>query len=309
MQKPHPRTLIVLAGPTASGKTDLGIWLAQALETEILSADSRQCYKELDIGVARPSALELQQVPHHFIASHSIHDSVNAGVYETYGLNILERLFKEHAVVLAVGGTGLYIKALTEGMDPMPPVEATVRQAVIQSYQQNGLSWLQSAVALEDPLFFAQAEQSNPQRLMRALEFIRTTGTSIVAFRKNKKQIRDFRVIYIGLTLPREELYQRINTRVEMMLEMGLEKEVHALYPYRQLNALQTVGYREWYPYFEGQADLLSVKQSIQQSTRHYAKRQITWFNRQEEFNWFSPADRENILSCIKSQLNGSDSV
>ncbi|UAY54447.1 tRNA (adenosine(37)-N6)-dimethylallyltransferase MiaA [Arachidicoccus terrestris] len=309
MQLPHPRTLVVLAGPTASGKTALGIWLAKAFGTEILSADSRQCYRELEIGVARPSPEELHLVPHHFIATHSIQEIVNAGTFAAYGLKTLNQLFKEHSVVLAVGGTGLYIKALTEGIDAMPSIPASIRETVIQQYQQNGLEWLQSRIALEDPLFWEQAEKMNPQRLMRALEFIRTTGTSIVAYRKNKKQDRGFQVINIGLATPRDVLYQRINTRVDIMMAQGLEKEVRTLYPFRHLNALQTVGYREWYPYFEGKTDLLSVKETIQRNTRHYAKRQITWFKKQEDFKWFSPTDKENILSCIKSQLNGPDSV
>lgn len=302
-------TLVVLAGPTASGKTALGIWLAQALKTEILSADSRQCYRELNIGVARPTPAELAQIPHHFIASHSIHDSLNAGAYATYGLKILEQIFKRHPVALAVGGTGLYIKALTEGMDVMPPVAKEVREQITLQYQQNGMTWLQSAVAMEDPLFWQQAEQMNPQRLMRALEFIRATGSSIVEFRKSQKQNRNFKVIRIGLELPREALYERINTRVNLMVAQGLEKEVRELYPFRHLNALQTVGYKEWYPFFEAQSDLSTVKETIQRNTRHYAKRQMTWFKKQEDFKWFSPADKENILSCIKSELHGPDPV
>lgn len=309
MQITQPRTLVVLAGPTASGKTALGIWLARVFGTEILSADSRQCYRELNIGVARPSPGELSQVRHHFIASHSIHDTVNAGIYADYGLKILDRLFQEHAVVLAVGGTGLYIKALTEGIDTMPPTPAPVREAVITAYRQGGLTWLQQHVAAEDPLFWAQAEQKNPQRLMRALEFIRANGTSITAYQKNKKQTRNFKIIHIGLELPRTTLYERINSRVDVMLEQGLENEVRDLYPLRHLNALQTVGYKEWYPYFEGQTGLSGVKEAIQRNTRHYAKRQMTWFKKQEDFTWFSPADKENILSCIKSQLHGSDPV
>jgi len=309
MQLSHPRTLVVLAGPTASGKTDLGIWLAKAFRTEILSADSRQCYKQLDIGVARPSSEELRQVPHHFIDSHSIHETVNAGIYAQYGLRKLEALFKDHAVVVAVGGTGLYIKALTQGIDAMPATPPQIREAIIQQYHLGGLPWLQATIAKEDPVFWQQAEQMNPQRLMRALEFIRTTGSSITQFRKNQKQTRDFKVIYIALDLPREILYNRINQRVDMMLEQGLEKEVRDLYSFRHLNALQTVGYKEWYPYFEKQTDLISVKETIQRNTRHYAKRQLTWFKKQEDFNWFSPADKENILSFIKSQLDGPGSI
>ena len=300
------RTLIVLAGPTASGKTALGIYLAKQLGAEILSADSRQCFKELNIGVARPSLEELAEVPHHFIASHSIHDTVNAGVYEQYGLKVLEGLFQKSPIALAVGGTGLYIKALTEGIDPMPTIPEEIRNRIDLDYQQQGLGWLQQQVASEDPLFWQSAEQLNPRRLMRALEFIRATGTSITTYQKNQKQTRDFNMINIAIEMPRPLLYDRINQRVEIMIKEGLEAEVRALYPLKDLNALQTVGYREWYPYFEGLQDLSQVTAEIQKNTRHYAKRQMTWFKKQEDFLWFSASDRENILSCIKSNLNGS---
>lgn len=294
------KTLVVLAGPTASGKTDLGIYLARQLGTQILSVDSRQCYRELSIGVARPSGEELAAVPHHFIASHSIHDEVNAGIFAQYGLGILNKLFEQHDVVLAVGGTGLYIKALTSGIDAMPRVEDEIRQQILQQYQLKGLSWLQGAVQKEDPLFWASAEQMNPQRLMRGLEFMRGTGRSIIEFRTHEKQKRDFQVLSIALDLPREVLYDRINRRVIAMTDQGLQEEVKRLYPLRHLNALQTVGYREWYPYFEGHISLEKVIETIQKNTRHYAKRQLTWFRKQEDFQWFSPLDREKILNCIQ---------
>ncbi|SEA11485.1 tRNA dimethylallyltransferase [Arachidicoccus rhizosphaerae] len=297
------KTLVVLAGPTASGKTALGIWLARQFQTEILSADSRQCYKQLNIGVARPSPEELAAVPHHFIASHDIQENLNAGWYESYGLRELDQLFKKHSVVLVVGGTGLYIKALTEGMDIMPSIPPELREAVTLAYHTSGLSWLQGAVQKEDPLFWQSAEQMNPQRLMRALEFIRATGESIMTYRKQQKQPRDFQVISIALDLPREVLYERINDRVDIMIKEGLEKEVQHLYPMRHLNALQTVGYKEWYPYFEGACTLDQVREKIQQNTRHYAKRQVTWFKKQQDFLWFSPADKEKILNCIQSRI------
>ncbi|GAB3347253.1 tRNA (adenosine(37)-N6)-dimethylallyltransferase MiaA [Arachidicoccus ginsenosidivorans] len=302
--RPFQRTLVVLAGPTASGKTALGIWLAKAFNTEILSADSRQCFKELNIGVARPDEEELAQVPHHFIASHSIYDKVNAGVFANYGLELLDRLFKKHRIVFMVGGTGLYIKALTEGIDQMPATPDHIREAITQQYQLQGLAWLQRAVQQEDPIFWQQAEKMNPQRLMRGLEFIRTTGNSITAFRKNEKQPRDFQVLNIALDLPREQLYERINQRVDVMIAQGLENEVRDLYPLRHLNALQTVGYKEWYDYFEGRTSLSAVSALIQQNTRHYAKRQITWFKKQQDFRWFCPSDKENILTCIQSHIN-----
>ena len=303
LEEKSGKTLVVLAGPTASGKTALGIWLARQFNTEILSADSRQCYQELNIGVARPNPEELAAVPHHFIASHSIHDHVNAGYYETYGLQLLSRLFEQHRIVFVVGGTGLYIKALTEGMDRMPEIPVSIRDQITAAYKTNGLCWLQAAVQKEDPLFWQSAEQKNPQRLMRGLEFIRSTGQSIIAYRKNQQKPRDFQVIHLALDLPRETLYDRINQRVTLMMEAGLEGEVRTLYPLRHLNALQTVGYKEWYPYFEGSGSLDSVKEKIQQNTRHYAKRQITWFKKQQDFLWFSPEDKEKILHCIQSRI------
>ena len=309
MQLPHSPTLVVIAGPTASGKTALGVWLASLFKTEILSADSRQCFRELNIGVARPSIEELSQIKHHFIASHSIFQPVNAGIYSAYGLKILKQLFRGHRVVIAVGGTGLYIKALTEGIDTMPPISAEIRQDIIGEYASQGLPWLQSAVAREDPVFWRQAERSNPQRLMRALEFIRSHGTSIVNFHSHQKQSRSFNVINIALDLPRDLLYDRINQRVDIMIRQGLEAEVRGLYALRHLNALQTVGYKEWFPYFENAADLIQVTENIKRNTRHYAKRQVTWFKKQEAFQWFSPSDKENILSFIKSTLDGPDSV
>lgn len=306
---PHNPTVVVIAGPTASGKTALAIWLAEKLGTQILSADSRQCYQELNIGVARPSPEELLQVHHYFIASHSIQETVNAGSYATYGLKVLDELFERFGIVLVVGGTGLYLKALIEGVDDMPPIPMSIRQGVTEQYNKNGLPWLQQEIRLQDPAFWAQAEQANPQRLMRGLEFKLATGTSILEFRKNEPQQRNFKVIKIGLELPRAILYERINLRVDQMLVAGLEKEVQGLLPFRDLNALQTVGYKELFDYFDLKTGRAKAIESIKQNTRHYAKRQMTWFKKDENFQWFDPSDKENILSCIKSAVNGDHSL
>lgn len=306
---PHNPTVVVIAGPTASGKTALAIWLAEKLGTQILSADSRQCYQELNIGVARPSPEELRQVHHYFIASHGIQETVNAGSYAAYGLKVLDELFERFGIVLVVGGTGLYLKALIEGVDDMPPIPMSIRQGVTEQYNKNGLPWLQQEIRLQDPTFWAQAEQANPQRLMRGLEFKLATGTSILEFRKNEPQQRNFKVIKIGLELPRAILYERINLRVDQMLAAGLEKEVQGLLPFRDLNALQTVGYKELFDYFDLKTGRAKAIESIKQNTRHYAKRQMTWFKKDENFQWFDPSDKENILSCIKSAVNGDHSL
>lgn len=294
--------LIVIAGPTACGKTALAINVANHYNTAILSADSRQCYKELNIGVARPSVQELAAAPHYFIASHSVHEPVNAALYEAYALNTLQHLFKKHNVVVVTGGTGLYIKALLEGLDDIPETDENIRKEIAAQYQTLGMSWLQQQLMLEDALFAAQGEMQNPQRMMRALEIVRHTGQSIINFRNKHKKEREFTAIQIALTLPREILYERINKRVDAMIERGLESEAKSLLPYKNLNALQTVGYKEFFDYFDGKQTLDRTIELIKQNTRHYAKRQITWFKKQQEMLWL-PADDERVAQKIYTLL------
>jgi len=282
-------TVYIIVGPTAVGKTSFSIALAQYLKTEIISADARQCYSELNIGVARPSLEELSKVPHHFIASHSVNDTINAQVFENYALAKTEEIFKTHHSVVMVGGTGLYIKAFSEGLDMIPDIDPAIRAHIIAQYDKLGLRWLQKEVSVKDPLYFAKGEQQNPQRLMRALEVILGTGASILSFQTKNKITRPFEIVKIGLELPREQLYERINQRVLTMVESGLEQEVSALAPQYHLNALQTVGYSEWLPYFEGSNSKEKVIENIQQNTRHYAKRQMTWFKKDPEIIWHSP--------------------
>lgn len=283
-------TVIIIAGPTAVGKTDLAVSLAQTLQTEIISADSRQCYREISIGVARPSEAALAAVPHHFIASHSIHETVNAGVFEQYALDKTRQLFQQHPYVVMVGGTGLYIRAFCEGMDDMPDISPAIRKQIITQYETHGLAWLQEQLKTRDPGFWAQAEQQNPQRLMRALEVLESSGQSITRFRKAATVERPFRVITIGLELPRPLLYERIDQRVVQMMEMGLLDEVKALYPYKHLNALQTVGYSELMDFLDGKTTLERAVELIQQNTRHYAKRQMTWFKKNSSIQWMNAA-------------------
>ena len=279
-------TVYIIVGPTAVGKTSFAISLAQHLKTEIISADARQCYAELSIGVARPSLEELSQVPHHFIASHSVNETVNAQVFENDALAKADELFKTHHSVVMVGGTGLYIKAFCEGLDLIPAIDPAIREDIIKQYEKLGLRWLQKEVSVKDPMYWAKGEQQNPQRLMRALEVMLGTGASIVSFQIKNKITRPFNIVKVGLELPRAQLYERINQRVISMVENGLETEVRNLLPQNHLNALQTVGYSEWAPYFEGNLSKEKVIENIQQNTRHYAKRQMTWFKKDPEIIW-----------------------
>ena len=282
-------TVHIVVGPTAVGKTKYAIELAQKLNTEIISADARQCYQELNIGVARPSNEELAQVKHHFIASHSIQDTVNAGVFEAYALAKATDLIAKYGSAVMVGGTGLYIKAFVEGMDQIPAIDPAIRNQIQQDLTSKGMEWLQDQVQKLDPAYWAsadQGEQQNTQRLSRALEVITGTGQSILSFQQQTKKLRPFNIQKIGLEMPRAQLYDRINHRVLQMAQMGLEEEVKALRPQFHLNALQTVGYQEWLPYLEGNQPKEQVLQAIQQNTRHYAKRQMTWFKKDPEIKW-----------------------
>lgn len=295
------KTCIIIAGPTAVGKTSLAIQVAKALGTEIISADSRQCYKELDIGVARPSPAELSQVKHHFIASHSIAEDVSAATFETYALETAVSLFRRHNTVVMVGGTGLYIKAFTEGLDDVPGIDPAIRSSIIAAYDQHGTDWLRDQLQKQDPLFYATGEIKNPQRMMRALEVIQSTGRSIRYYQTGRRQDRPFRVIKIGLDLGRTELYDRINHRVDQMMHQGLLKEVEGLSPWRHLNALQTVGYAEIFEHLEGKISLETAVALIKQHTRHYAKRQLTWFRRDAGMHWFHPGEFQKVMDLLAS--------
>jgi len=282
-------TVYIVVGPTAVGKTKYAIELAQQLNTEIISADARQCYQELNIGVARPSQEELASVPHHFIASHSIQENLNAGIFEHYALAKANELLGKFGSAVMVGGTGLYIKAFEEGMDQIPAIDPKVRSQIQEDISNKGMDWLQAQVQAKDPAYWGQADQGerqNTQRLSRALEVMTGTGQSILSFQQQTKKARPFKIQKIGLEMHREQLYDRINQRVVQMVEMGLEEEVKALRPQFHLNALQTVGYQEWLPYFKGQQSKDAVIQAIQQNTRHYAKRQMTWFKKDPEIRW-----------------------
>jgi tRNA dimethylallyltransferase len=297
-----PGTCIIIAGATAVGKTTFAIQLAQHLHTQIISADSRQCFKELNIGVAKPSAAELQTVPHHFINSHSITEEVNAAVFEEYALQKVNEIFTKQDFAVVVGGTGLYIKTFCEGIDTLPDINLSVREKIIEDYKLKGLQWLQNEIEKNDPVYFAKGEIKNPQRLMRALEVKLSSGKSITHFQTQQKKQRDFKILKIGLELPREQLMQNINVRVDDMMEQGLLNEVKELQQYKNLNALQTVGYKEIFDYLGGAVTLENAVEQIKINTRQYAKRQMTWFKKDLEFKWISPqfplsALQEDFLS------------
>lgn len=289
------KILYVVAGPTASGKTAAAIDLALRLGTSIISADSRQCYREMTIGTAKPTTEETASVRHYFVDEFPVSQDLTAADFERLALGYLDDIFSTHYTAVLCGGTGLYIKALCEGLDPMPEVDPAVIQQAESEYAQKGMEWLQAAVAKEDPEFYQVGEIQNPARLLRALSFIRSTGHSIVNYRTNTRKQREFRIVKIGLELPREVLYDRINRRVDMMIEHGLEAEVRSLLPYKHLKNLQTVGYAELFDHFEGKCSLKEAVDKIKQHTRNYAKRQMTWFRKDEEMHWFRADDPELV--------------
>lgn len=282
------KTVIIIAGPTASGKTAFAIELAKYFNTAIISADSRQCFKELNIGVAKPSPEELQQVPHYFINSHSIHDTVTAQTFEAYALDAAGKILANNDIAIMAGGTGLYIKAFCEGLDAIPEIEANIRETIQSDYRQYGLLWLQQQVQLADPAFWQVAEQQNPQRLIRALEVFRSTGKSVKEFRISGKKQRPFNILKVGLEVSKEMLHQNINKRVDSMIELGLLGEVELMIPYKKFNALQTVGYTELFKYFDHELDLNTAIESIKRNTRLYAKRQMTWFRKEKNIFWIA---------------------
>lgn len=286
------KKLVVIAGPTAVGKTTAAIALAQTWKTVILSADSRQFFREMNVGTAKPSPEQQQLVRHYFIDSLSISDNYNAGDFERDALLLLADLFQRHDVVVLSGGSGLYIKALCEGMDNFPPVAPEIRQKLQRQYETEGIAFLQKTLAQVDPTYFKQVDTNNPQRLLRALEVCHSTGKPYSSFLLKEPVQRPFQIVKIALNMPRETLYRRINQRVESMMQDGLLAEAQNLYPYRHLNALQTVGYQELFDFLDKKHTLDQAVALIQQNTRRYAKRQLTWLNKnREEWQWFLPND------------------
>lgn len=296
--------VIVIAGPTAVGKTEIAIRLAQHFNTQIISADSRQCYREMTIGTAKPTPEELSKVHHYFVNSNSISEELNAADYERLALGYANEIFKNKTVAVVCGGTGLYIDALCYGIDAMPPTDKAIEMQVQQGFARQGLEWLQVELKKCDPVFFENAEQQNPARLVRALAFYLTHHQSITAFRTGNKKRRDFNIIKIALTAPREILYEKINRRVDDMKQKGLLEEVNSLLPYRYLKNLHTVGYSELINYFDGKTDLPTAFNLIKQHTRNYAKRQLTWFRKSEDWQWFQPEEYDRLLQYIENIIS-----
>lgn len=294
-------TVIVIVGPTASGKTALALQLAQYLNTSIISADSRQCFRELNIGVAKPTEEELGLVKHYFINSHSVTDNVTAQTFEEYSLQVAGEIFANKRYLVMAGGTGLYIKAFCEGLDEIPAIDAGIRANITAQYNQYGLNWLQQQVQQQDPVYWQAGEQQNPQRLMRALEVKLGTGQSITSWQKRQPVKRPFNIIKFGIDLPRADLYNNINSRVDVMVQAGLEEEVRNLVQYRHCNALQTVGYKEFFDFFDHTISLNEAITAIKTNTRHYAKRQLTWFRKDPSIIWKPYLNADVILDVLKN--------
>lgn len=292
-------TLIVLIGPTGVGKTELSLRLAEYFHTCIVSCDSRQLYADLKIGTAAPTEPQLARVPHHFIGTLQLTDYYSAAQYESEAIDLLNRLFETHSTVILTGGSMMYVDAICKGIDDIPTVDAETRQLMLQKYEQEGLEHLCAELKLLDPEYYKIVDLKNPKRVIHALEICYMTGKTYTSFRTQQKKERPFRIIKIGLKREREELYERINLRVDQMMEEGLEEEARNVYPYRHLNALNTVGYKELFKYFDGEWTLPFAVEKIKQNSRIYSRKQMTWFKRDEEIHWFHPDEEAEILQTI----------
>ncbi len=295
--------LVILLGPTAVGKTSLAIALAKRFNTVIFSADSRQLYKEIPIGTAQPTPQEIQEVAHFFVASNSITEHIDAGRYGKEARELLISEFKKHALIILAGGSGLYMDAVINGFDELPDANPTIRAELNLEFQEKGISVLQDELKKLDPIYFAQVDQHNPARLMRAIEICRLSEKKYSELRIGKAESNAFEVLKIGLDLPREELYARINNRVEVMFENGLEEEARSVFPYRKMNALQTVGYKELFDYFDGHLTKEKAIELIKQHSRNYAKRQLTWWRRDTAITWFNPTQLKEIEILISQKV------
>lgn len=295
--------LIVLLGPTGVGKTDLSIDIARHFKTEIISADSRQFFREMKIGTAVPDDLQLQQVKHHYIRFISIEDYYSSSLFERDVLGLLSQLFSENNIVLMSGGSGFYIDAVCEGIDDIPDIDPEIREKLLVKYNEVGLEGLRLALKKLDPGHYEKVDLSNPKRIIRALEICESTGIPYSSFLKKNKRTRDFAILKIGLERPRSELYERINQRVDKMVENGLEKEAAGLYHKRDLNALKSVGYREIFDVVDGNITREKAIELIKRNSRRYAKRQMTWWKKDEDIRWFHPTEIHDIIKYIESSL------
>ncbi len=300
--------LITVLGPTAIGKTRLGIQLAEHFETEVLSADSRQFYREMRIGTAVPSDEELARVRHHFIQDRSVLEDYNVGSFEQDAIELLEDKFRTRKVMVMVGGSGLYVDAVLNGLDEFPEVDASVREKLVELLDEKGLEALQEMLQKLDPVSYERIDIQNRQRMVRALEICIGTGKPFSSFWMNRRKERSFRSIKIGLRADRQLVYRRINERVDLMMEQGLLEEARRLYPHRDLNALQTVGYRELFAHFDGDLSLEEAVSEIKKNTRRFAKRQGTWFRKDEDITWFDHDEEPaKIIGFLKDRMENID--
>lgn len=301
MKKP---VLIVLIGPTGVGKTELSLSIAEHYHTSIISSDSRQLYKDLKIGTAAPTPAQLARVPHYFVGTLELTDYYSAAQYETEVLKKLDELFQAHPVVVMTGGSMMYVDAVCKGIDDIPTVDKDTRELMIHRYETEGLDQLCAELRVLDPEYYRIVDLKNPKRVIHALEICYMTGKTYTSFRTRTQKERPFRIVKVGLTRDREELYQRINQRVDEMMKDGLLEEAKRVYPYRQLNSLNTVGYKEIFKYLDGEWDLPFAIEKIKQNSRIYSRKQMTWFKRDAEITWFHPEQKEEVLQFLDSQIN-----
>lgn len=299
----HKPTLLVIIGPTGIGKTDLSLDLAEKYHTCIISADSRQLYADLKIGTASPTSEQLARVTHYFVGTLKLTDYYSAAQYEAEAIKKLEELFQKHSIVVLTGGSMMYVDAVCKGIDDIPTVDKETRQYLMERYEKEGLEPLCAELKLRDPEYYSIADIRNPKRVIHALEICYMTGKTYTSFRTRTKKERPFHIIKIGLQRDREELYKRINQRVDLMIEEGLLEEARKVYPYRNLNSLNTVGYKELFNYFDGEWDLPYAIEKIKQNSRIYSRKQVTWFKRDADITWFHPDQKKEILQFINEEL------
>lgn len=296
-------TLIVLTGATGSGKTDLAVDVARALPTEIISCDSRQFYREMKIGTAVPSDSLLREIPHHFIGHLSITDNYSSNHFEKDVLNLLPLLFEKYGFVIMTGGSGLYIDAVIKGIDDIPDTDPGIRNYYIEKYEREGIKSLRAELRMTDPQHYSRVDLRNYKRIIRALEVTASTGRPYSSFLDQKSGKRNFRIIMTGIHRNRDELYKRINLRVDEMVAANLEEEVRSLLPFREMNALKTVGYKEFFSYFDGEITREKAIELIKRNSRHYARRQETWFKRYDDMNWFNPLEKDKLIEYITNNI------
>lgn len=303
---PKKKTLVIIFGPTGVGKTDISIDIAEYFNSEIFSSDSRQMYRELDIGVAKPNISQLNKIKHHFINSVSVYEHYSIYQYEADVIKSLNEYFLSNDIAIMTGGSGLYVDAVCNGVDEMPDHDPEIRQSVNDFYQKHGLEALRFELKKHDPNYYNEVDLRNPIRIIRALEMFHQTGIPFSEFRKKSPVQRDFNIIKIGIDLDRDKLYDQINNRVDKMMTEGLLQEAHDLHQIKNLTALKTIGYRELFDYFDKKCSLNEAVELIKKNTRNYAKRQLTWFRRYQDASWFKPNEIKDIIAWIESQITNN---